>query len=898
MSDKIVHSSEINVLAHLIDGSEIINVVFDPNGLMVTDDDAGLIRVNSLETLLPLVANKMDKRICVANLGLSALAVPGIDYIIEFDRSLKNYSGMKQVCWQYINNPDGSMRWLYPSSIRRPWFLAFYNFNYWKANLYKLVSKTAFFFRLTRLFSNGRVAIFSSGKPLFIEFLLHPGNEERPNYAIFTGTNGPNRKIVLADAGAGKLTHYFKIALNERSALNLQNEFIALKKLEKAKSEAFVVPKVEAVNSNAICLSNIKPASSGEQPGFCSLHTEFLAALYGIGTTSKPFNDLSMAGETAARIQRVAKHGKLSTIPNAAALCDKLQLLQTQIKALNPVVTAGQNHGDFTRWNCYQSKQRLHVYDWEMSKPDMPLLYDFFHFMVQGSVFAKNATAKDIKVQLEAALNTQHVKDLLHRYGVDAALYFKYYLLYNISYYLEIYLEQYQLHKEVGWLFNTWNELLLAETAGMEGMSYRKQFIERLFEQMQQDDYVVLKNAGKPMDSLSEESDIDILIKPAIKQKLMAFAASFPGVQRMRCNHKSFMTTMELFFTDNSFIGIDLLRGFHRKSYSYISANLLLENSIQQQGISILPPAYDYLYIYLFYQLNYSGIPDKYSQHFTTLNSWQENQVLQVLNANTGMHFGSIAESFSFSSVNRERVYAFLRKKGENNLLYRAGRWLQYQRNTIADFIHSRGFMLTFSGVDGAGKSTILNEVKEMLQKKYRKKVIVIRHRPSMLPILSAWKYGKEEAERKCVESLPRKGNNRSLISSMGRFAYYYTDYIVGQVIVYFKYTLRGYIVLYDRYYFDFIVDGRRSNITINKSFIRNLYRFVYKPQLNIFLYAPPEVILRRKKELSADDITQLTDAYTHLFHRLGNPRQYMCIENVDKGKTMHTIEQAFIQLN
>jgi len=206
--------------------------------------------------------------------------------------------------------------------------------------------------------------------------------------------------------------------------------------------------------------------------------------------------------------------------------------------------------------------------------------------------------------------------------------------------------------------------------------------------------------------------------------------------------------------------------------------------------------------------------------------------------------------------------------------------------------------MLTFSGVDGAGKSTILQEVKEMLQKKYRKKVVVIRHRPSMLPILSAWKYGKEEAERKCVESLPRQGKNKSLVSSFARFAYYYADYIVGQCLVYFKYTLRGYIVLYDRYYFDFIVDGKRSNININKSFIRNLYRFVYKPQLNIFLYASPDVILKRKKELSAKDITQLTDAYTSLFGKLGHAPQYMCIENIDKGKTMQTIEQAFVQLN
>jgi thymidylate kinase len=173
-----------------------------------------------------------------------------------------------------------------------------------------------------------------------------------------------------------------------------------------------------------------------------------------------------------------------------------------------------------------------------------------------------------------------------------------------------------------------------------------------------------------------------------------------------------------------------------------------------------------------------------------------------------------------------------------------------------------------------------------------------LRHRPSVLPILSAWKYGKEAAEQKCVDSLPRKGNNKSQLSSALRFAYYYTDYLLGQLLIYVKYMLRGYVVLYDRYYFDFVVDGKRSNIRISPRFIRQLYRFVYKPQLNVFLYAAPEIILKRKQELSAEDIVQLTDQYKILFDRLGSQQRYICIENMDKQATIDRIEQAYIQLN
>ncbi|MDE3251094.1 MAG: hypothetical protein KGO82_20685, partial [Bacteroidota bacterium] len=308
--------------------------------------------------------------------------------------------------------------------------------------------------------------------------------------------------------------------------------------------------------------------------------------------------------------------------------------------------------------------------------------------------------------------------------------------------------------------------------------------------------------------------------------------------------------------------------------------------------------AWDYLYIYLFYQLNYSSIPEKYQAPFLRLAELQQATVLQNLQEQTGIQHSNLEQSFPFSAGDRKKIFGFLRQRSSNALVARCVRWCQHKRDTLRDMRQRKGFMLTFSGVDGAGKSTILNEVKEMLQRKYRKKVVVIRHRPSMLPILSAMKYGKEAAEQRCAERLPRQGTNKSILSSLARFGYYYADYLFGQLVVYFRYTLRGYIVLYDRYYFDFIVDGRRSNITISKSFIRNLYVFVYKPQLNIFLYAPPEVILTRKKELSAGDIRQLTHDYTTLFSRLGEPAKYMCIENIDKGRTMELIEQAILQLN
>lgn len=207
--------------------------------------------------------------------------------------------------------------------------------------------------------------------------------------------------------------------------------------------------------------------------------------------------------------------------------------------------------------------------------------------------------------------------------------------------------------------------------------------------------------------------------------------------------------------------------------------------------------------------------------------------------------------------------------------------------------------IITFSGVDGAGKTTILREFTKILENKYNKNVKELRHRPSVLPILSAVKYGKNDAENKTQEVLPRTGNNKSTLSSLVRFFYYLTDFVFGQIVIYFKYTRKGIIIIYDRYYFDFINDARRTNINLNKNFIKFFYKFVFKAELNFFLYAPAEIILKRKQEMDKKSINKLSGDYLNLFSNLSmnNKQVYLSIENIDKSNTINIIENSFISI-
>lgn len=219
---------------------------------------------------------------------------------------------------------------------------------------------------------------------------------------------------------------------------------------------------------------------------------------------------------------------------------------------------------------------------------------------------------------------------------------------------------------------------------------------------------------------------------------------------------------------------------------------------------------------------------------------------------------------------------------------------LEYWLDTVSRVRQSKGEIITISGVDGAGKSTIIENLAHMLDKKFRRRIIILRHRPSLLPILSVWSKGKKKAHEAVMSRLPRTGRNNNSISSIIRFSYYYIDYLIGQWFVYIKYLLRGYTVIYDRYYFDFINDGKRSNLSIPKWLTRFGYRFLLKPKYNFFLYAAPEIILKRKQELDRETILTLTQDYLTLFREFDKKRReiYLPIENLNIENTLNIIQK------
>ncbi len=423
----------------------------------------------------------------------------------------------------------------------------------------------------------------------------------------------------------------------------------------------------------------------------------------------------------------------------------------------------------------------------------------------------------------------------------------------------------------------------------------KEEFASELFARLSKAKYAILKCVSGDIGSIGVNSDIDLAVDREASVLVRAFAREHRFVRVYREYSSSFMTTIYLSFLDYSFLEIDLIHDFIRKDLRYLRCSELLDRARpNSRGLIIPSVEYQFLYVSLFYFLNNVKIDQKYVDYFSSMPLEVKENILNFILNKYGMDRLSW-DDLVVGDVSLRRSFKRIVVR-QNCLFERIQNTWFYLLDVIRNISKSR--LVTFSGVDGAGKSTLIECFSNILKSKYRRDVVLLRHRPSIVPILSAFRYGKEKAEKISAERLPRMGGNKSVISSLLRFAYYLFDYLIGQWIIFFKHALHGRIIIYDRYYFDFICDPQRSNIKVSNWLARAFYVFIFKPDMSFFLKAPAEVVWQRKKELDVSVINELNLKYENLFSSFSSDYQkYRVLENIDKAATLEKIESAYVQI-
>lgn len=743
-----------------------------------------------------------------------------------------------------INNPDGTVRWMWNSQNSKPDFLRFYAVSSVRSWVFSVCFKLIFLLRLQHLlFKKSSLRVTRDEKHILASFV-------KGDFALFTGTEGPNRKLVLYSSG-----QFVKIALSDSSSNLIENESGSLQQIKN--SQYLETPKVTNISKGIISLADL--GMDGERKNhFSVLHAE---ALYTLQSQSAiaihTFNKTEIFRSTS-ELMKFNEGKSHKQVP--VFMKEKLEILGNDLAQEQFVFTLA--HRDFTPWNCYVAGEKIRLYDFELAHPQLPFGFDVFHFVLQQGILVDRLSWKMILPRLKAAFKL--ISTRLYLEGESFEKHLKAYLFINISYYLELYSNQEKWHEQIQWLLNTWNDILSDLLQNNENQ--RALVTSDVFDFIQNEQYATIKYANKHPKQLGEFEDIDVLITKQTAKKLLKYLSNHSLVSRVRVKTQSHMMSVMVMMKNGQVLALDLIWQLKRKSLAFMDVAACLQAVVNNDfGIKTLSTKHTGEYLRYFYGLNNSAIPNKYLSYFE-----EEQQTL----------------------LNPLKLKKQVKAMPENIGIAGVINQVNYALDIVRNLFQSKGIIITFSGVDGAGKSTIIEKTKQIIEKKLRKKVVVIRHRPSLLPILSAITHGKEKAEQKAANTLPRQGQNKSVISSLLRFGYYYADYLVGQFYVYMKHVMRGEVVLYDRYYFDFINDGLRSNIRLPKWITKAGYNLLIPPHLNFFLYADAQTILSRKKELDEKAITDLTREYLNLFSELNTKvaNRYFPIENLQLEKSLQFI--------
>ena len=173
---------------------------------------------------------------------------------------------------------------------------------------------------------------------------------------------------------------------------------------------------------------------------------------------------------------------------------------------------------------------------------------------------------------------------------------------------------------------------------------------------------------------------------------------------------------------------------------------------------------------------------------------------------------------------------------------------------------------LSVAGPDGVGKTTFIERLAASLadlQVKDRDAILVEHFRPHILPNIKELITGRKEK----IEAFhnPHRARPARLPSSILRIGYYWADYVLGYWGAIRRRCAAGKTVIFDRYFYDFLVDPRRSRLSLPLWVPQALLAVTPKPDLVFVLDGDPDMIFARKQELPRNEIARQLEAYRAL---------------------------------
>ena len=216
--------------------------------------------------------------------------------------------------------------------------------------------------------------------------------------------------------------------------------------------------------------------------------------------------------------------------------------------------------------------------------------------------------------------------------------------------------------------------------------------------------------------------------------------------------------------------------------------------------------------------------------------------------------------------------------------------------------------LITFSGLDGAGKSTLIDFLQGALEQQRRR--VVVLHLNDQVGVYALLRSLRDRVRGRASDQLApgapdpksqklQRPPARGLRDLLGRVrtallwnkplrrVLYLIDLLVFVFYRAYLEKLRGRVLIMDRYFYDTLVDVANGR---DRLWTRLLERLTPRPTVPVFLDITPEASFRRKREFSIEYLRRRSDAYRHVFARVPGAVR---IVNEDLGRTQAAVLRA-----